>query len=429
MNKYIGFLLFLYSLSVPATPLDAILEQVKKGNLIEQKQAKAQIYNAHIDVKKINKRLFNARKTLKSTNNENVILEDRILQLQAQIKQRRAQYQSQQEGMQGVFKSVADHGDIMLQRTAAYGLWKYDRSNFIQKDKGNINNLHIRQLWIALIEQILMSSKIIQDEQQIVLTNGTLTSQYTVQFGPFNAYSQIQKQYHWLTFLPGQKIWQQITPEPTTQIDTTTMQIDPSFGQLLIKESRAPNWYERLKPAGTVGVLIILLGIIGGLICAIRMWALHQEEQKIQFQLKHSKALSNNALGRVILATEKSDLLSLDALLDEAILKEVPTIKKGISTLAVIASIPPLLGLLGTVAGMIETFRVITEQGNSDSQLLAGGISQALLTTELGLMVAIPLLLLHCLLRSKSIRLIEILEQQSAGLLVLRQHDLRNINE
>ena len=126
---------------------------------------------------------------------------------------------------------------------------------------------------------------------------------------------------------------------------------------------------------------------------------------------------------------KKSDLLSLDALLDEAILKEVPTIKKGISTLAVIASIPPLLGLLGTVAGMIETFRVITEQGNSDSQLLAGGISQALLTTELGLMVAIPLLLLHCLLRSKSIRLIEILEQQSAGLLVLRQHDLRNINE
>ena len=311
MNKYIGYLLFLYSLSVPANPLDAILEQVKKGNLIEKKQAKAQVYNAHFDFKKINKRLFNARKTLKSTNNENVILEDRILQLQAQIKQRRAQYQSQQEGMQGVFKSVEDHGDIMLQRTVAYGLWKYDLSNFIQKDKNNINNLHIRQLWIALIEQILMSSKIIHDEQQIVLTNGTLTSRSTVQFGPFNTYSQIQQQYHWLTFLPGQKIWQQITPEPTTQIDPTTMQIDPSFGQLLLKESRAPNWYERLKPAGTVGVLIILLGIIGGLICSIRMWALHQEEQKIQFQLKHPKALSNNALGRVILATEKKRPLIL----------------------------------------------------------------------------------------------------------------------
>ena len=98
-------------------------------------------------------------------------------------------------------------------------------------------------------------------------------------------------------------------------------------------------------------------------------------------------------------------------------LKEIPKINRGLLMVKVISVVAPLAGLLGTVTGMIKTFQVITLYGAGDPKLMAGGISQALVTTVLGLVVAIPMVLLHTVLSGRAKRLVNILEEQSAGLI------------
>ena len=126
-----------------------------------------------------------------------------------------------------------------------------------------------------------------------------------------------------------------------------------------------------------------------------------------------------NPLGRILsVYSDKiaQDVETLSLKLDEAILRETPSIERGLITLAILAAVTPMLGLLGTVSGMIETFQSITLFGTGDPKLMSGGISQALVTTELGLAVAIPILLIHSALSSKSNRLIQILDEESAAI-------------
>ena len=126
-----------------------------------------------------------------------------------------------------------------------------------------------------------------------------------------------------------------------------------------------------------------------------------------------------NPLGRILsVYSDKiaQDVETLSLKLDEAILRETPSIERGLITLAILAAVAPMLGLLGTVSGMIETFQSITLFGTGDPKLMSGGISQALVTTELGLAVAIPMLLIHSALSSKSNRLIQILDEESAAI-------------
>ena len=115
-----------------------------------------------------------------------------------------------------------------------------------------------------------------------------------------------------------------------------------------------------------------------------------------------------------------ADTETLELKLDESILKDAPKLEQGLTTVKVLSIIAPLLGLLGTVTGMILTFQQITLFGTGDPKMMAGGISQALVTTMLGLTVAIPLTLLHSWLRDRSKSLIQILEEESAGMVARR---------
>ena len=117
------------------------------------------------------------------------------------------------------------------------------------------------------------------------------------------------------------------------------------------------------------------------------------------------------------------DLETLEMKLDETVLKAAPKITKGINTIKIMSAVAPLLGLLGTVTGMIATFQSITLFGTGDPKLMAGGISTALVTTVLGLVCAIPMLLLHNFVSAKSKGLLQMLEEQSAGLLTQRAED------
>jgi len=199
------------------------------------------------------------------------------------------------------------------------------------------------------------------------------------------------------------------------------MTIDPTRGGLLSMLAKTPTLVERVQQGGVIGYIIMAIGVFGLLLVLLRLTGLGRVAGQMKEQLANpGEAVNDNPLGRVLLAAGDAgerDIDAIELLLDEAILRETPALQRGLGLLKLLAAVAPLLGLLGTVTGMILTFQSITLFGSGDPKLMAGGISQALVTTVLGLIVAIPLLFSHTLLMSRSRTLIQILDEQSAGLI------------
>ena len=200
--------------------------------------------------------------------------------------------------------------------------------------------------------------------------------------------------------------------------------IDPTRGALLGMLTEKPSLGERIDQGGIVGYAILALGAIGILFALYRFIYLMGVTTKVRKQLEHPQAPSDdNPLGRILSVCHSQNPQSpedLEVTLDDAIIKEIPKLEAGHGYIKLLAAIAPLMGLLGTVTGMIETFQAITLFGTGDPKLMAGGISQALVTTVLGLVMAIPLLFAHSLISGRSKAVIQILDEQSAGLLASR---------
>ncbi|MCC5794197.1 MAG: MotA/TolQ/ExbB proton channel family protein [Chromatiales bacterium] len=196
--------------------------------------------------------------------------------------------------------------------------------------------------------------------------------------------------------------------------------IDVTRGQVLAALIATPNLVERIQQGGFVGYLIIALGVIGTLIALQRLLVLSLTSSKVTAQLKRDEVIPDNPLGRVLGVYEENrnvDVETLELKMSEAIVKETPALNRAILFIKIISVVAPLMGLLGTVVGMINTFQAITLFGTGDPKLMAGGISQALVTTVLGLSVAIPMVLLHTIVAGRSKRIIQVLQEQSAGII------------
>ena len=124
------------------------------------------------------------------------------------------------------------------------------------------------------------------------------------------------------------------------------------------------------------------------------------------------------ALG-ACLAHRREGVVAMEDAVQEAVLHEVPRLERFFPTLGMLATVAPLLGLLGTVTGMIRTFDMITMHGAGEPRLMAGGISEALTTTATGLIIAIPILLVHNALSGKMEKVVADTERYAASLLVL----------
>jgi biopolymer transport protein ExbB len=180
-----------------------------------------------------------------------------------------------------------------------------------------------------------------------------------------------------------------------------------------------PSLMDRLQAGGAVGKVILGLLVIGLLISLVRGVSLSVARQKIRQQLKNPLTPTDNPLGRVLSVYSKGKHQSVEALelrLLEAVVDEQASLEKGLSMLKLLAALAPMLGLLGTVTGMIETFQVITQFGNGDPKVMAGGISMALVTTVLGLIAAMPLLLAHNILSAQAETIRNILEKQGIAM-------------
>jgi biopolymer transport protein ExbB len=201
--------------------------------------------------------------------------------------------------------------------------------------------------------------------------------------------------------------------------------IDPTLGELVEALARRPTLVERFHQGGAVGYVVVALGALGLAVALGQLGYLLVVGRRLGRQLRSLDRLDDgNPLGRVLgrfqalrhgLAPE-----ALEARLDEALLAELPRLERGQPLVKLLAAVAPLLGLLGTVTGMIVTFQTITVFGTGDPQLMAGGISQALVTTVLGLVTAVPMLFAHTALASRSRRLAGILEGQASA--VLAEH-------
>jgi biopolymer transport protein ExbB len=194
----------------------------------------------------------------------------------------------------------------------------------------------------------------------------------------------------------------------------------PTGGSFLAAIIDTPTLEERWHQGGYVGYAITAVGIFAFILAIYRMIVLSLVSGKVNSQLKSEKANDNNPLGRVLKIHEDNpsmDTETLELKLSEGILKETPRLESGLNLLKIIAAVAPLMGLLGTVTGMIITFQAITIFGAGDPKAMAGGISGALITTVLGLLVAIPTVLMHTVVNGRAQRVIHILDEQTTGMI------------
>ncbi|MEM9422036.1 MAG: MotA/TolQ/ExbB proton channel family protein [Pseudomonadota bacterium] len=196
--------------------------------------------------------------------------------------------------------------------------------------------------------------------------------------------------------------------------------IDPTTGTLLSLVVLSPNLSERFEQGGPVGKAIAGVFVAGFILGIYKWFTLFMTNSAVRGQVRRKTPSRGNPLGRVMMAYDSNtgaDVETLSLKLDDAVLKELPKLESGLNLIKVIAAIAPLMGLLGTVVGMIITFQQITLFGTGDPQIMAGGISQALVTTVLGLIAAIPLLLLHAFASGSAKSVSQTLEEQAAGMI------------
>jgi biopolymer transport protein ExbB len=291
------------------------------------------------------------------------------------------------------------------------------------------------------------SGKVVRFPAQITMLNGDQVSTDVIRIGSF----AVVADGNYIQFDPDSGALVELARQPPARFTNTVSDfeeaapgeivevgIDPTRGSLLALLISADTWGDRIGSAfggiskgecwlpfcdgqgGVPGSVIILVGILGVLLAVERLITLTLVGAKVNSQKKTATPSEDNPLGRVLKVYDDNkdvDVETLELKLGEAMLVETPSLTRNITLIQVISVVAPLLGLLGTVIGMITTFQAITLFGTGDPKTMAGGISQALVTTVLGLVVAIPTTLLHAIVASRSRSVIHVIEEQSAGII------------
>jgi biopolymer transport protein ExbB len=290
----------------------------------------------------------------------------------------------------------------------------------------------IERLWYEMLNEMQQTGRVVSYKAPVILGDGQQTETDVTRVGVFNLitdgkYLQYTPETGNITELARQ-------PQQASFVKTTsdlvgadsgrvTFALDPTRGQILSLLIQEPDLRERIEQGGTVGYIIIALGIIGLLLALWRWLALVITGSRVRAQLKKNTPSTDNPLGRVLKVADDNrsvDRETLELKLGEAIYKERPALDRALPFIKIISVVAPLLGLLGTVTGMIVTFQAITLFGTGDPKLMAGGISQALVTTVLGLVVAIPTVLLHTIVSGRSRSIQQVLQEQAAGIVAER---------
>ena len=447
MIKKIGLasgMMLALSLSAQAATtvsLDELLASVKTGRVTDAAENKARLDEFRAN-RSTQTRLLNAEKAeQKRQEDASARMEKEFEVNDVKIIDLERAFQERLGGLKELFGVLQQaSGDARGNFEASVTNVQFpDRTAFLldfAKKMGQSNRLasleEIERLWFELQREMTETGKVTTFTTNVVNSIGEEQQQEVTRIGAFNVVSGDK----YLEYIPetGRLVELQRQPASryTNRIEDLTsatsgqqpIGLDPTRGQLLGLLVQSPSLMERIAQGKTVGYVIIALGIVGVLIAIWRVLALSAVGGKVRRQIKNlDQPNENNPLGRVLKTAQDSasaDIETIELKLGEAILRETPKFNSMLPLLKIISVVAPLLGLLGTVTGMIVTFQAITLYGAGDPKLMAGGISTALVTTVLGLCVAIPTVFLHTLVSSRARRLTQILQEEAAGMLAER---------
>ncbi len=440
MKKVINFVLLAASLTTgfvattQANQLDDLLKQVKADRISEaklDKKREAEFLSARADKSAL---LTKAKNELAAQNARNKRLTKAYAANDMTITNKSVELDNATGTlgeMFGVSRAAAANafGQISTSIVSAEFPNRGEALNRIANAKEIPSIADLEELWFALQTEMTESGKISKFSVDVTNLDGTKSTETVTRIGTFNLVSANG----YLTYNDEVGQVQPLPKQPAGYISETAVNfsgqtasyspvfVDPSRGAILSLETRKKTLEQFFHEGKEVGYAITVLLIIGLLIVLERMIVLGGMSSKIKAQEKNlDKPNENNPLGRLLKVfydNQSVDAETLELKLDEAILRETPKVDRGVNLIKMFAAIAPLMGLLGTVIGMIMTFQTIMLFGTGDPKIMAGNISLALVTTALGLICALPLILLHSIVAGKSKSVLQKLDEQSAGLI------------
>ena len=283
----------------------------------------------------------------------------------------------------------------------------------------------LEKLWFTLLNEIYESGKVVKFDSPVLDTSGDAETQEVLRIGQFNAIADRT----YLRFIPEQQVLEFLESNPPSTRSSVRaisslekdgyaeFAIDPTRGSLLSLILQNPGFFERINQGGFVGYLILVILLLGLAMGGMRFRFLVSERKSIDEELESGNLKQGSPLHEIneIISDKSLDQEKLENKIEAVLSNTEPVYEKNLSTVKLLAAVAPLLGLLGTVIGMIETFQAITLFGTGDPKLMADGISQALVTTMLGLITAVPLLFVHNQLDTRSREIVQIIEEQAIG--------------
>ena len=422
-----------------AASLDELLSMVKSSKVAETKEHRKREAEFRKDKSQQASLLKKAESKKTSEEARSSQLEKTYADQEIKVEERRRQLDERMGSLKELFGHLTSQaGDLRSAiNTSIVSAQLPERTEFIDQliDKMSSNTqlptiAEMERLWYETQRETVEAGRIVKFMATVEKPNGEQASQEVVRIGNYNMVSEGQ----YLTYSPESGRIKELLRQPSDhnasaaalQAATsgfTGVGIDPtgpSGGTYLAAMINSPSIIERWHQGGLVGYIISAVGAFAVLMALVKLLILSGTSAKVNAQLKAASANTNNPLGRILKIAEDNPGLdgeTLELKLEEAILKERPGIESTINLLKIISMVAPLLGLLGTVVGMIITFQAITIFGAGDPKAMAGGISGALVTTVLGLVVAIPTVLLHTVVNGRAKKVLHILEEQSAGII------------
>ena len=425
--------------------VEALLKLVKEGKTKEQSA------NAEREAKFMANK--NEQAAILAAEKRELARQERIAdQLEAEYKKNEEILRVKEEAYQKELGSLVElfghlqssAGEAAVQFSGSltspqYGLDRVDFLNSLTSKMSETTELptirEIEGLWYELQREMVASGQVVSFDTTVIDVDGESSTCNVTRVGLFNAvcdgkyleYVAATGQYAFLPRQPAGRFTKTAksvgNADAGEQVRFGIDPTGPTGGSLLANLIQTPSLAERAAQGREVGYAIIFVGLIGIGLAFWKLWSLYVLGKAVRAQAGSKTLDVRNPLGRVLKVGEenfKKDIDTLELKLAEAIMAERPSIERGIGAVRIISVVAPLAGLLGTVTGMIVTFQMITLYGTGDPKLMAGGISQALVTTVLGLLVAIPTTLLHSFTASSAKGIISVLEEQSTGILAER---------
>ena len=424
------------------TNLDQLLELVKQGKTKEQAENRKREVEFKAKVDEQDAILKREQRELERQERIADQLEEEFKNNQERLRVAEEAYLKQLGSLNEIFghmQSISTDSRVTFESSLTAAEFGKEREEFLKrlsKDMSGATVLptieDIETLWGYMMEEMIAAGEVSRFSADVINVDGTQTNCEVVRVGVYNAVCGDK----YLEYVPSKGQYQFLARQPAGRYTNSADRLSdadassgyvsfsvdpsgPSGGALLANLVQNPSLLERIQQGGIIGYIILAIGGITLLYAIFKYVMLWLTSRAVHAQLSSTTPNQSNPLGRVLTVGKthmKDELDRLELKLAEAIMGERPAIERGISFVKIVSVVAPLAGLLGTVTGMIITFQQITLFGTGDPKIMAGGISQALVTTVLGLVVAIPTTLAHSFLQSSARSVVDVLEEQATGI-------------